>query len=421
MATTKNGPRGHGLSLAALACLAACAPAGDPARQPPGDAGPRSEREPRGPLPPPAVVVVSASADRVASVPDVTGDGIDDVVIAAFDIDPVQSRGLLTVLAGPLTPGAQPFATFDFADSRVGGAALTALDVTGDGAADLLASDLFDGELYIVEGPLSSDPNGDGSLREAADLVITGERGGFFATAIASSASILALGTPGEPEEACITAAGAHAIALPLPSDGRVVAVDALAAAFTSGLETSTCPGAWLALDDLEDLDDDDVADLLVSTSSNGSFVFPGPLAGALTADGASLHVTHEPGLYGYGLAAPVAVLDVDGHGRRIPLFLDHEALVTADQGVRIGVGGMPLEITSGRADLDGDGADDLVTIDDEFSPTRLRVHRAAPLEAEPAYERNGAFHSASVGDATGDGRADLLILDDGGLTILSF
>lgn len=65
--------------------------------------------------------------------------------------------------------------------------------------------------------------------------------------------------------------------------------------------------------------------------------------------------------------------------------------------------------------DVDGDGASDLVLIDDEWSPTRAIVW-LGPLAEDPSdalvlEASAGAFAAIAAGDVDGDGRDDLVAL----------
>lgn len=86
-------------------------------------------------------------------------------------IGPEGQAPVVELYAGPIT-GAElpaPHATIH-ATSGLGDAVLRALEVTGDGVADLLVANLYEGRLYVFAGPLAA-----GALDVARDANVVVE------------------------------------------------------------------------------------------------------------------------------------------------------------------------------------------------------------------------------------------------------
>jgi len=147
------------------------------------------------------IIEAEATADRagwdVGLCQDVTGDGIDDLVLGApgYGCGPETDCGAAYVLAGPLTSshiGLEDGYTVRASSSEgsvLTGASVACVgDVDGDGAGDLLVGapesmECGIGEAYLLRGPLL----GDYSLPEAADTTLHSGMGwGQFAATVAA-------------------------------------------------------------------------------------------------------------------------------------------------------------------------------------------------------------------------------------------
>lgn len=362
------------------------------------------------PAPTPTPIVIG-NAWRITAVPDLTGDGIGDLVSAVVD---VPESGVI-VYAGPIGDTLPPpFATFVEPEGvRIGSAFLGALDLIGDGAPDLVAGALFDGRLFVIEGPLLPGPQ---ALLDG--LVLQGDGSAFFGSSVAAGAiapgasRALAMASPGEPEESCFSATGVRVVTLPLVSGTASVAI-------TSGFDPFQCPGSWLVA---RDFTGDGTDDLLMASTDGGTWIFDGPISGQLTSADA-VHFDVMSGVYGYWIAAPGALIDVDADGDDDLALMDRNtgeivvhSLPIGAVPVRLPVPGIPLER---QGDLNGDGFGDLVLVDDEFYATQVWV-MLSPLGSS-SQTLTGTFEWVTVGDVTNDGRADVLTLGTAGMQVFSF
>lgn len=361
------------------------------------------------PSPTPTPIVIG-DAWRMAAVPDITGDGRGDLLVAIVD---TPNPGVI-VYAGPIGAGGlpEPFATFAApVNARIGGAFLGAMDVLGDGAPDLVAGAFFTGQLFAIEGPVSP-----GAHALIDGTVLQGNTA-FFGSSLAvgriaaGSTRALAVAWAGEPETGCVDALGLRVVALPLVGGTASLAS-------TSGFDPYDCPGSWLVS---RDFTGDGNEDLLMASTDGGTWIFDGPLAGDLTpADAQYLPVIS--GVYGYWLATAGAVLDANADGSEDLVLFDRSAgelvvypLPLGTAPTRMAVPGTPLET---QGDLNGDGLQDLVLVDEEYTAHTVWV-MLAPLGSSQAIA--GPFSWVSVGDVTDDGRADLLTLGTAGLQVRSF
>ena len=367
-----------------------------------------------------AEAISFADAEVPASfdvVPDVTGDGRDDVVIRYFS----RQDGPEVVIARWSGGALERVASIESDGAELAGPRMLVADVVGDAAPELLMAGPYDGVLYGFATPMAG-----ASVVADAVLALEGPRNSFFATMhtrgglLAGGGEALVFATPGEPEEACFSSEPPVLLARPLPTSGTVAA--AAVARFAAG-DPFGCPGVWMTGD--RDWTGDGVDDLVVTSTSGGGRLFAGPIEdGRPFAGGVGLAVARGP-YGGYGVAGG-AVVDVDGDGT-VELGLVDQSTRTLRvwtspidpaRSTELALGdGAPVLVDGPRApDVDGDGDADLVVIDELFAPTRLTVI-ALPAGARRTSTR--ALTTARTGDLDGDGRAEILARGADGFALL--
>ena len=361
-----------------------------------------------------------AEAGMVASfdvVPDVTGDGRDDVVIRYFS----RAEGPEVVIARLEGGALVRVASIEGNGEELMGPRVLVADVVGDAAVELLMAGPYDGVLYGFATPMA----GDGVVGDAV-VALEGPRNSFFATMhtrgalLAGGGEALVFATPGEPEEACFSSEPPVLLRRPLPASGTVAA--AAAARFAAD-DPFACPGMWMTGD--RDWTGDGVDDLVVASTNGGGRLFAGPIEdGRAFGGGVALAVGHGP-YGGYGVAGG-AVVDVDGDGAMELGLVDQTtrtlrvwaAPIDAARSVEVALGeGAPALVDGPRPpDLDGDGDAELVVIDELFGPTRLTVI-TLPEGTRRASTRG--LIAARTGDLDGDGRAEIVARGPDGFYLL--
>ncbi len=295
----------------------------------------------------------------VAAAPDLSGDGLADVVVGSIGNSEVGANaGKVYLMAGPLAPGST---TLDLAADAVwlgetagdyAGVALeAAADLTGDGAADLLiGASGYDGEsggggrAYVVAGPISGGSHG---LADA-------------------SASITGLGAP----------------ALPVDTGDTDIPVPPPHGAFGTG----DFVGDAMVGD--RDLDGDGFADLALGASGDQT---------------AGLNAGKVAVFLGPVASGAWSVTDAD------------RTLYGATEGAYTG---SPLR---GVPDLDGDGLDDLLVSADALGAGRVYLVSPTLSEDSVSGASRLRFEGVASGDLfgyalspamdiDGDGAADLAI-----------
>lgn len=309
---------------------------------------------------------------------DLDGDGLDDV--ASGEPSPGfnwNGNGLVAVASG-LREGSVTEETYEAElvgeyDGDLAGTSLAAADVDGDGARELIVGALWYpgmtmfGRVYVVRAPVSGvTALGDAwaTLTETNDPILAG----YAVTAgdlDGDGSDDVVVGASGRVYG--VTAMGEGDIALSEAS----VRIDAdVAAAIGTGLQ-------------VDDIDGDGVADLAVGAPGQGAVaVFRGPVAGTLTLADAALTIDGADPASTFGWK--IQTSDVDADGQR-------ELVVGAPGASAVWLLCPPASGTVAVSDA-------------------ARAYAAAMKGSQAGF-------ALAVGEATGDGRQDLIIGVPGGTT----
>jgi hypothetical protein len=265
---------------------------------------------------------------EVSTSPDLTGDGVGDVIGSYSGED---DRGVAWILAGPIR-GAHTVAEAivirgDTAAASVGSGVGGIGDVNGDGAADLLVgasgADLggdASGAASVFYGPLAED-----AAFSDGDRVIVGENPD-------DQLSLNVIGNRGDMDGdglddfvlgAMFSGAGGHGAGAAYVVSGSTTASGSQSAGVVTARVYGDEVDGYLGRGhDLGDFDADGHADLLVTAyradasagDSGAAYVFYGPIVGSYTASDAHVRYVGEAG--GDGLGFSVAnVGDTNGDG----------------------------------------------------------------------------------------------------------
>ncbi len=266
------------------------------------------------------------------------------------------------VFEGPLA-GGSPLAFLTPSAKNVGVVDVATGAYDADAQDDLLVGTPVDfqaanmgGAVYVVLGPLTA-----GGTLSDADLVVLGDdvngRLGSSVQLVADSTSdgasellVAAGGADGDNEEE-----GAVWI-LEGGTLGTATAAD-LALAEIRGTSAAQRFGAGVATGDLTG---DGVEDLVVGNGEHTvqvAYVFAGPISGAMTSDDADIEVSGAATDFGFGLSPLVA--DLDGDGASDLIVTAYDSSVSAEHGGRVLAWSGPLakSVDDSSAMLDIEGA----------------------------------------------------------------
>jgi len=312
---------------------------------------------------------------RVAATPDLTGDGYADIIATS------SGEGTIYLVPGPVS-GASTAA--DVAIRVTGmvapegasgiGSSLSAGDFTGDGAADLLIGDpfavaqsdaTFQGMAWVVVGPLSADPTGNGidlsTLKTAAisgnGSALTGEVVTDVGDTDGDGVHDVLVTAPGD--SACYGAsAGGAAYLFTQPTTGMTISVDEADSITCSSHEQGQLGyGA-----DGGDINGDGLSDFIVSApldeeeGGGAAYVLTSPVHDFEHAQDATLSLIGGEDPY---FASSVSLGgDLDGDGGA-DIVIGHLGLGTAQTG--LSVGGVRIFIDPGTGVLSIDDADTVI------------------------------------------------------------
>ncbi len=271
---------------------------------------------------------------ELSTSPDVTGDGVGDVIIGSYGTSVDNFRGAAWILPGPLS-GAYTLSdgytitgnvALDLAGDGISGIG----DVNGDGEGDLLIANFGDdtagptcGAVGVFYGPIT----GDGTLADA-DRTITGEAHDdeeFGRNGVGGRGDVDGDGTDDILASAMYDSTYATYAGAAYLVTGDAAATGTISAsAATARIYGADTYGVFgFSLDIARDLDGDGYADVVVAaeggnadyTGSGAVYVFYGPVSGSLVADDADARYSGEAAgdALGVGLSAAG---DFDGDGQ---------------------------------------------------------------------------------------------------------
>jgi len=412
----------------------------------------------------------------VAAAGDLDQDGHGDLLVG---MDGWGAHVILGEVQGEIDPNAaQVHDIVDAGDESSGWAMAGGADLDGDGIDDLLMGawdhGTAHGAVFLVSGAAAGD---DDVLLGASTTYWEGEEPIDFAgSAVCIPGDLdgdgdadVAVGSPrsGDHNE------GSAYLLLSPPAEGTSLALaDGIVRGLTAGPADDDGMYAGTALAGAGDVDADGLADLLVGapldwigTSSSGSvYVVPGSLRGEHDIDDAALGVWYSDGHRGAG-SSVAGGLDVDGDGTEDALVgapgsyyidetnagraylvlgpLDRTVDLESGDDVVVIEGATVREMAGASValtDLDGDGrAEAVIGIDEAIGadPVAAYLFHASTLTAggplsmstadatfrdlpgaDPAQAiLDSAVVVAGAGDLDGDGRGDLLLgATDGGV-----
>ena len=254
----------------------------------------------------------------------------DVVIGSNYESTNATDAGAAYVLYGPLTAGSVSLGSADWAlrhdesTARAGGSVASGYDLTGDGQDDLVVAALratgggnARGELYVYGG--GSRITGDDTMDLAADVVVSGAGnwdrvGGGLALLDANGDGVGDLLTGAAYQDDGGTDAGmVYLMYGPLTADLSVSAADATFQGTGSSLQLGT------DLSSAGDVDGDGTEDLLLGlptedSSTGAAYLFLGPVTGAYNLSSADLALTGEAASDSAGDALS-ALGDMDGDG----------------------------------------------------------------------------------------------------------
>lgn len=394
-----------------------------------------------------AVTDSGVSALRI--VPDMTGDGVDDLLADEMfaTIDGRTNAGRVWLVPGPvdgpveLTLAGSVVLQGDSANGYLGAELSSLGDVDGDGHNDIAVSahgiDNGTGRAYVVYGPLDEP-----SVTRAASLVVSGTVRDQYVGYHLGRVDGLLDGADALVVDAPRTDDWSGAVYLfAVHTTGDVDIDDA-----TASLSSST-RSMRPALGRSADLDGDGVNDLLLglydyADAAGAVVLWPGPVAADATAEDLDMLVGWEDGQF-FGTTTTL-LGDTDGDGYQdFAVSSGYADARTAR--VDVFTGPMTADLTSsdsagfllgnhldsgfgevmvGPGDLDGDGHEDLVIAERKYQADGGDFAGAVNIALGPfagrvlpeqswvgaTYSEDLGYSVEGHGDITGDGLPDVLV-----------
>ncbi|HCH66077.1 MAG TPA: hypothetical protein DFR83_24960, partial [Deltaproteobacteria bacterium] len=271
---------------------------------------------------------VGDAGDAVATVPDLDGDGYDELLIGCETCDPLtagDSYGAAWLVHGPVTSGwsgelSAADATWrgSSATGMFGGGFHTETDFDGDGTVDFLLAESGASMAYVVLGTVTAS----GEASTAASVSFMGTSGDELGASMAvgdldgDGNEDYVLGAPNT--DAGFLGASGAVYVLYGPQTGSVDVTTSYDAMLAYG--TSTTASYGHSVNAGGDVDGDGLVDLAVGAPDYGSgqgmaYVHYGAISGTLDPAAADINLSFD-GAYAHGLGTGVHIGgDVDGDG----------------------------------------------------------------------------------------------------------
>ncbi len=348
---------------------------------------------------------------------DVNGDGKADLIVAN------NNSGSVSVLLNTTSPGAttpsfaaqQTFATGNYPES------VTAADVNGDGKPDLMVANHDSNTVSVLLN--TTAPGASASSFATQQTYATGT----------TPASVTAADVNGDGKPDLIVANDGNNTVSVLTN---TTAPGASSPSFATQQTFAT--GAYSQSVTAADMNGDGKADLIVANASSNTVSVLLNTTAAPTASAPSF-VAQQPFATGSTGSAPQSVLtaDINGDGKPDLIVANNNdntvsvLLNTTAPGAIIpsfatqhsfATGRCPYSVTA--ADVNGDGKPDLIAANQCETTVSVLLNTTAPGASTPSFAAQQTFTtgtspiSVTAADVNGDGKPDLITADEGSNTL---